>query len=476
MSAAVIRNVYVPSAPAVACAGRRRPPGRIRRRGDAHPDHPAPVAAGRRLRPVAPPEPLGALPQACDQVAGRERVAALGIDRRLVADAQLDRIDAAGDRQLVERGLEREHAGALARRAHPRRRRQVERDQAVGGPPGRRGVHHPRRERRLLGELLHRRGLLDDVVGDRLQPAVAVGAELQALDGRRAVAGEGEHLLAGDGELDRAIDVPGAHRREHHVWPRRPLRAEPAADVRRDDPYPVGVEAEHLGHRRDDAPRALRRVVQVQTAAGPGGDRGVRLHRVVVLRRGGVRRVHGHLGAFQGGRDVALLGVGGEVRVDLVGLVQTGMVGPQLDVVRRDLVDDAHDLGGVPGGLERVGDRRRDDLAAIGDARGLEHRQLARGVGQLLRVFGRQHAEHAGDGQRLGGVDRRDDALGDRRWDDRRIGDAVGSVLVGVAGRPHHLVVSLDPLERRSERTDGDAHRASSSSVRTSSLRASSTL
>ena len=94
--------------------------------------------------------------------------------------------------------LEREHARALARRAHPRRARHVER--APGGGVVRRfGAAYIIRVATAVcsANSLMRRGLLDDVVDDRAQPAVGVGAEPDALDGRRAVAGEREHLLPG---------------------------------------------------------------------------------------------------------------------------------------------------------------------------------------------------------------------------------------------------------------------------------------
>ena len=65
--------------------GRRR---RCRPASGRRGGRPARVAAG-------PAEALGALAQARDEVARAERQAALGIDVRLVADAQLDRVDAA---------------------------------------------------------------------------------------------------------------------------------------------------------------------------------------------------------------------------------------------------------------------------------------------------------------------------------------------------------------------------------------------
>src|SRR5260370_634862 len=89
--------------------------GRIRRGGHAGPAEPGANASHARLRVARrPAEALRPFPQACDESATTERTPALGIDRRFVADAQLDRIEPTGNRQLVHCRLEREHAWALA--------------------------------------------------------------------------------------------------------------------------------------------------------------------------------------------------------------------------------------------------------------------------------------------------------------------------------------------------------------------------
>src|SRR5690606_40381976 len=64
-------------------------------------------ARPRRRVAVRPAEPLGALPQARDEVAGAERQAALRLPVGLVADAQLDGVDPGGDGQLVHDRFER---------------------------------------------------------------------------------------------------------------------------------------------------------------------------------------------------------------------------------------------------------------------------------------------------------------------------------------------------------------------------------
>ena len=127
----------------------RHAAGRVGRCGDAQAGQPAAVAA--RRGPRVAPRPAGtlrALAQARDQVARGERVAALRVDVGLVADPQLDRIHVEGDRELVDRRLQGEHPRAFARRPHPGRRRDVERDHPVGRPAGGRRVHHPGRRLR----------------------------------------------------------------------------------------------------------------------------------------------------------------------------------------------------------------------------------------------------------------------------------------------------------------------------------------
>ena len=114
----------------------------------------------------------------------------------------------------------------------------------------------PRRHAGLLRELLDLRGLLDDVDRDAPQAPVGVGGQLHPLDRRRAVAGEGEHLLAGQRELHRpAGHGAGRHRGEHDVGVRRALRAEAAADVRATSPAPARAAA-RTSSRRPRGPGA----------------------------------------------------------------------------------------------------------------------------------------------------------------------------------------------------------------------------
>ena len=130
-------------------------------------------------------------------------------------------------------------------RPHPRRHGYVEGGEPVGRPPVRRGVHRPGRDAGLLGELLDLRGLLDDVDADAAQAPVRVRGQPHPLDGRGPVAGEGEHLLPGERELDRpAGQGASGHRGDDDVGVRRPLRPEPASDVRGDHAHLLVLQAE----------------------------------------------------------------------------------------------------------------------------------------------------------------------------------------------------------------------------------------
>ena len=96
--------------------------------------------------------------------------------------------------------------------------RHVEPGQPVAGAAVLPGVHHPGDGGRLLGELLDGRGLLEHLVADRGDPAVAVGAEPHPRYGRGAVARQREQLLAvvhaGADVLQDVLDEAGRRRQQ----------------------------------------------------------------------------------------------------------------------------------------------------------------------------------------------------------------------------------------------------------------------
>jgi hypothetical protein len=168
-------------------------------------------------------------------------------------------------------------------------------------------------------------------------------------------------LLPRDCELHRTLQVLRTHGREHDVRARCALRAEAAANVPGNDANLPCLEPEHLRDGLRDAPGALVRVVQREPAVLPDRDRGVRLHRIVVLGGSRVRRIDRDRRRCERLLDVTLLGVGREVRVDLVRLVEPRVVRAELDVVLGDLVVDVDEARRMARGLEVV----RDDAATI---------------------------------------------------------------------------------------------------------------
>ncbi len=183
------------------------------------PDEPATVGvvAGLRIArlPAEAPRPFA---QACQESAAAEGMPGLRINRGFIANAQLDGVQPTGDCQLIHRRFEREHAGALARRAHPRGRRHIEPCKPVRGRAVRRGVHHTCDDGGLLGEFLKGRGLLDDLMRDGCQPTVVICAQADALDRRRAIAGHRKHVLPCERELYRSTNYLRGHHGENDVW------------------------------------------------------------------------------------------------------------------------------------------------------------------------------------------------------------------------------------------------------------------
>src|SRR5438105_13374209 len=104
-----------------------------------------------------------------------------------------------------------------------------------------------------------------------------------------------------------------------------------------------------------DLPGALVRVVERQPAVLPDRDRGMRLHRIVVLRGRRVRLVDGDRRRCERLLDVTFLRVRLEVRVDLVRLVEPRMIRAELDVVLLDVVVDTDELPALPARLRAGG-------------------------------------------------------------------------------------------------------------------------
>ncbi len=293
-----------------------------------------PVALPARRRAPIPAEPGRALLQAGGERPARPGQAAFGNSRRLVEQAQRDRVHVQRDRQLVHGGLQREAARRLARRAHPGRRREVQPDDAVRGHAARRGVHHPAHQPRLLDELVMAGSLQGVVMADHQQPPVAVRAETQALPGAGAMAVAGEHLLPGQRDL--------------------------AGPARR-----LGADG---GERRRADRRPLVAVMHREPPIRPFGHRGVRLHGVMVLVGGFIGGIDLHRGGCESLGEVALRGVRRGAAVDHVGLVGRRLRRLEIERRRGAVHLNRDQAGGVPRGFMGFGDDKGDELAVEHDA------------------------------------------------------------------------------------------------------------
>ena len=136
-------------------------------------DQPAAIAHRARLGVApAPAEALGGGPVAFPRRAARERQLLELVLLRLVAQAQLDRVDVQRHRELVHGGFEREDAARLTRGAHVGRRVHVYGCYAVARGDVRARMQEPARVEERLREFLVRRGLLVSLVQDGGEAAV----------------------------------------------------------------------------------------------------------------------------------------------------------------------------------------------------------------------------------------------------------------------------------------------------------------
>ncbi|GCC46875.1 hypothetical protein chiPu_0030808, partial [Chiloscyllium punctatum] len=109
--------------------------GRERRGADSPADQEAVLVAhlARLQRTSRPAETLGRPGVALAQRLGGERLAGGRLDLGIVLQPELQRIDAAGERRLVDRAFQHDRSGGLARRAHEQRRAGVDADRLMRG-------------------------------------------------------------------------------------------------------------------------------------------------------------------------------------------------------------------------------------------------------------------------------------------------------------------------------------------------------
>ena len=190
------------------------------------------VAHGARFR--RPPVPAKARRPLRDALAHRARgkgAATVRIGVGVIAQAQLDGIDAGGVRQLIHGALERE----MALRLHGRPQHDgcvaVHVDDPVArGDPAAGTPQVAAGQGRVFDVVVEHRRRADAVVADPGQLAVTVAAESDRLNGRRLMAHHRVHLRAGERQADRPVHRLRGERGQQRVRPGPGLTAEPAAE------------------------------------------------------------------------------------------------------------------------------------------------------------------------------------------------------------------------------------------------------
>lgn len=320
-------------------------------------------------------------------------------------------------------------------------------------------VHRAGRHGRLFHELLDRGGVRDDLVGERGDGAVELRSESDALHGGGAVAHDGGQLASWQGEFDGAPGVARGHGGEHGLWARGALGAEAAADVLGDDRDLIGPEPEHGGQGVADRSGAWQVVHGQLPVVRPVGGGGVRFHGVVVQGPDCVRDVDLYRGHGEGAVEVAAFADGRVSAVHRLRCVQARVVLGEPDIVSDALVLDPDGLGSCPRRLERVGHHERHLPAPVRDPVVLEDCQdRVVGLSQFRGVLMGEDGVHAGQGERLAGMDRRDPAAYDGGGYGPGVQTAGRRVLGGVAGGAGDLVPALAADHGAAQRLGDLAH------------------
>ena len=392
-----------------------------------------------------------------DKPTGREREVALRVDGRLIAQAQLDRVELQFFGQLVHRLFQRQHAHRLAGGARRIGHRQVQLDRAVRGEPVRGGVQGARLHAGRLKIVVEAGAVRPGLVADGAELSVGAGCQSHTLHRVAAVRREVKHLLPRQRSFHRAVELAGRHRAQRHITIDRQLAAEAATDVATDDAHLVGRDLQRVGDRVLRAFEQLRCAVNVHPSVFPVREGGVRLHRRmnVAGRREGRVDLDGTRG--KGRLEVAHRAVG-----FLAGLIGgaggRGQVGCQVVVAGLRLVFDLDQARSRPRLLEGLRHHEGHGLSVMLDPVAAQLRRCARvpigsverAPGALLRsVLVRQHQQHAGCLLGGGRVDLGHRALGNRGLDDEATGRRAAFLHFMRIGRlAHHLEPALDPVDR----------------------------
>ena len=249
--------------------------------------------------------------------------------------------------------------------------------------------------------------------------------------------------LTGFPELPRGRDGEGT------VRPGPELASEPRPDEPGNDPDVLLRQSEHLREDVLEVEDALGLLVDGQHRAIPGRDRSLQLDRVVRLGWHDIGLVELDRRARKRLLDVSALALEalgrGEGGGHDVGLVVGHEIGGDVGLLL--VVGGAHRVGRGLGALERVRHRERDVLAVVANVVVGERRATlvddafeAGPEGRaedLPDVSAMEHRPHAGHLLGGGGVELRDAAVGDRRFDRHGVQHPgkvkVGGVL-GLAG------------------------------------------
>ena len=352
----------------------------------------------------------------------------LGLDEVLAAD--LDRIDPERVRDDVDHALgepELLHARVAAVRRHGRlvrhRLGELEPDVAPLVEAGR-DLRPDHAAERLVAEV--RAGVVDRLRPEAEQRAVGLHRDLGALEPALvAVRHRLVELGPPLGPLDRAVELAREQAARDELRVRRDLVAEAAADVLRDDAQLVEPDA----HRRAHHDRGEARELVVREHRPLARAAVVLDERAVALERRRVEAVEVELvdrddviGLGERRVDVAPLPDAGVREVAAAVLVEHGCpVGERLARVDDDierLVVDHHELGRVTRQLAGLGDDGDDGLAEVAhladgervvlDVAAGRSGDLEERIGQDRHLVARQRAEHAGQLERGGDVDRGD--------------------------------------------------------------------
>ena len=371
----------------------------------------------------------------------------------LVADAQLDGIETEHDRQLVHGAFAGEHAHGFAGRPAGAGLGQVQLDHAVRHQAVVAGIEGARRQAGgfVVGEAAG--GMGPAFVGHRLDTALAVGAQADALDGGRAVVGDLEHLLAGEGDLDRPADGASGHGTDQGVGIDRQLATEAATDIARHDAHVFLGQLQGIGHATLRLLDELGGAVDGHPVAVPLGEAGVGLHlRMDVVGRG-IALVELDRRPGKGGIHIARGGIGGLIGIRR--LDRLAEVGGEIENTRFGRVVDLHHGRRQARLLEGLGHHEGHRLAEIahlvavevglGPGEATAVLRLAGGLARRVAIG--QHAEHARRALRGRGIQPADTALGDGGPDDEAVGDAIVAEFEAVGRLAGDLEQAVDAVD-----------------------------